>query len=364
MAKQGAVAPACYAMVLPGLEAVSGEEIVEEQGGEVTRTGPGVVVFRPPAIDRSLLDLRTVEDVFVLAWGTDQLTYRAEDLERIRRWTASRVDWNQLLRIHHGVRPKPKGKPTYRLVTQMTGDHGYRRIDAGKALAAGLAGKLPASWRPADENAAVEIWLTIRGATAFCGLRLSDRTMRHRTYKIEHVTASLRPTMAAAMLRLARLKGARMLLDPMCGAGTFLAEALEFARPSAEGLRVLGGDISPSALRAARTNLRRLGDATLLRWNAVQLPLEDCSVDRVVSNPPFGKKHGRPGEIRGLYESMVKEYDRVLRPGGYAVLLVSDRRALHHAATSTGWKLNRQVAVRVLGQAAEITAWKKARQST
>ena len=38
----------------------------------------------------------------------------------------------------------------------MNGTHGYRRIDAREALAEGLAGKLPASWRHAEENAAVE----------------------------------------------------------------------------------------------------------------------------------------------------------------------------------------------------------------
>src|SRR5439155_8158347 len=139
---------------------------------------------------------RTTEDIFLLAWGTDKLTYRAEDLDHIRRWTAHDADWTQLLRIHHALRSKPKGKPTFRLVTQMTGQHGYRRADASKALAKGLAGKLPASWRFAEENAAVEIWLTIHGATAVCGLRLSDRTMRHRTYKREHLPASLRPTVA------------------------------------------------------------------------------------------------------------------------------------------------------------------------
>ena len=30
--------------------------------------------------------LRITEDVYLLAWGTDKLTYRAEDLDRIRRW--------------------------------------------------------------------------------------------------------------------------------------------------------------------------------------------------------------------------------------------------------------------------------------
>jgi tRNA (guanine6-N2)-methyltransferase len=352
--------PACYAMVLPGLEPVAAEEIGQDLGGEITRTGAGVVVFRNQSVDRSLLELRTVEDVFLLAWGTDQLTYRAEDLDRIRRWTARQVDWNSLLRIHHGIRPKPKGKPTYRLVTQMTGEHGYRRMDAGKALAAGLAGKLPASWRPAEENAAIEIWLTIQGATAICGLRLSDRTMRHRSYKTEHVAASLRPTMAAAMLRVAALRPGQVLLDPMCGAGTFLAEAVEFARGAGGAVRIVGGDIDISALRAARANLRRLGSAPLVRWNAERLPLEDHSVDRIVSNPPFGKKHGRPEEIGGLYRRMLKEYDRVLRPGGSAVLLVSDRRALREAAKSAGWKPTRHLRVRVLGQAAEISAWRKA----
>src|SRR5581483_2699277 len=167
------------------------------------KTERGLLVFRAPDISPDLLRLRTVEDVFLLAWGTDALTYRAADLDKIEKWTAREPDWPRLLQLHHGVHPKPKGKPTYRLVAQMTGEHGYRRIDARKALARGLAGKLPASWKPAEENAAVEVWLTIDAQRAVCGLRLSDATMRHRTYKAEHLPASLRPTVAAAMVRLA-----------------------------------------------------------------------------------------------------------------------------------------------------------------
>src|SRR5712664_1338514 len=139
--------PPCYAMVIPGLEPVAAEEIKKLLKGEIKRSEHGMVVFRAPELDATLLQLRTTEDVFLFGWGTDKLTYRAEDLDRIRRWTTHEVDWAQLLRIHHAVRPKPSGKPTYRLVSQMTGTHGYRRVDAGKALARGLEGKLPASWR-------------------------------------------------------------------------------------------------------------------------------------------------------------------------------------------------------------------------
>ncbi len=351
--------PPCYAMVLPGLEPLAAEEIEQTLRGELKRTGPGFFVFRIPEIDESLLNLRTTEDVFLFGWGTDSLTYRAADLESIRRWTSREADWQNLLRIHHAIRPRPKGRPTYRLVAQMTGEHGYRRKDALEALARGLAGKIPPGWKPAEENAYVEIWLTIHGKTAICGLRLSDRTMRHRTYKVEHLPASLRPTMAAAMVRLAEVRPGHALLDPMCGAGTILAEALAVLGQSRQPSLVCGGDLDRSALRMAGANLRRLGRPHLIRWDATRLPLPDGRFDRIISNPPFGKQLGRPEEIGPLYRRMAPEYDRVLRPGGRAVLLVSDFAPLREAARATGWKADRQLRVRVLGQRAVIGVWRK-----
>jgi tRNA (guanine6-N2)-methyltransferase len=242
----------------------------------------------------------------------------------------------------------------------MNGEHGYRRTDARTALAKGLAGKLPASWRHAEENAAVEIWLTIDGATAVCGLRLSDRTMRHRTYKREHLPASLRPTVAAAMIRLAEVRPTDVLLDPMCGAGTILGEQLARGRDFAR-VKVVGGDLSIEALRAAEANLRRVGLAHLCRWDACRLPLPDHFADRIVSNPPFGKQLGDPEQIEPLYRAMVRSYDRVLRPNGRAVLLVADGRALKDAVRKVGWTHLRDVRVRILGQRATITVWRKER---
>jgi 23S rRNA G2445 N2-methylase RlmL len=351
--------PACYAMVMPGLEAVAEEEIKQELGGEIKRSGRGIVVFRIEEITPDLLQLRTTEDVYLLGWGTDELTYRAEDLDKIRRWTAREVDWARLLRMHHELRPKPTGKPTYRLVTQMTGEHGYRRIDAGKAMARGLEGKLPASWRYADENASVEVWLTIHGATAVCGLRLSDRSMRHRTYKEEHRPASLRPTVAAAMVRLAGIRPHQVYVDPMCGVGTILGELLAATRGSiGRTIKVLGGDIDGSTIRAAVSNLRRLGQPSLTRWDATALPLEDASVDCVISNPPFGKQLSSPEEIEPLYRAMTLEFDRILKPGGRAVLLVSEFDLLRDTVKELGWKRERIVRVRVLGQNAVISVWR------
>lgn len=358
--------PACYAQVIPGLESIAAEEIAYVLGADIKKKVDGAVVFRIEEFSNRLLDLRTTEDIFLLAWGTDQLTFRAQDLESIRCWTSRDVDWNNLLRIHHAICPKPKGKPTYRLVTQMQDQHGYRRIDAGNALAKGLAGKLPASWKHAEENASVEVWLTIQGRGALCGLRLSDRTMRHRKYKLEHIPASLRPTVAAAMVRLANPRPGQVILDPMCGAGTILAESVDFWRRSSsssspEKLRVWGGDIELQALRTARSNLTRQGARPLVRWDVRRLPLESSSVDCVISNPPFGIQLNRPEGIRAFYGRLAVELDRILRPQGQAVLLVSDFDALKEAAVSVSWKVGRQFRLRILGQPSTLALWHKTR---
>lgn len=351
--------PACYAMTIPGLESVASDEITRDLGGEVKKIGRGIVVFRVKAITPDLLKLRCVEDVFLLAWGSDALSYRATDLEKIRKWTAKEPDWNELLRHHHNVRPKPSGKPTWHVVTQMTGEHGYLRTDARKAFMAGLTGVFPSSWRLVDEHAAIEFWLTIHGATAICGVRISDASMRHRDYKLEHRAASLRPVAAAAMARLAGAGPDAVVVDPTCGAGTILAEQLVLARDRGFQVQVIGGDLEWGAVHAAGINLCRQGHAYFARWDAGRLPLPDVCVDRILANPPFGIQLSEPTEVRRLYQRIVPECDRVLRPGGKAVLLVSEPEWMRPLAQKAGWTSQRELRIRLLGQLATIGVWRK-----
>jgi 23S rRNA G2445 N2-methylase RlmL len=347
-------------MVHPGLEEIAADEITRDLAGAVKKSSHGIVAFRLAQLGPEILRLRTVEDVFLLAWGTDDLTHRPSvDLDRIRNWTR-KVRWDQLLQIHHSIHAKPKGKPTYRLVTQMSGEHGYRRMDAGEALAAGLQGVFPASWKPAQENAAVEVWLTIRGKQAVCGLRLSDRTMRHRSYKQEHLPASLRPSVAAAMVRMAGTAPGMTVLDPMCGAGTILAEQAELVRQRGAGsVTVWGGDIERNAVRAAAANLRKFQPEKMEQWDVRKLPLEDASVDRIICNPPFGRQLGEPEEIAELYRGMVAEMDRVLKPQGRVVLLVGDVKPLLDAIQPVSWQPQKQYRIRILGLPAFLSVWRK-----
>jgi len=353
--------PPLYAMTHGGIETVAADEITRDLGGEVKKTSRGLVVFRLEDLTDAVLGLRTTEDVFLLAWGSDSLTYTARDLETIRSWTAKKPDWPHLFKLHHKLRPKTKGRPTYHVVCQMQGEHGFRRADAREAFVAGLSGRIPHGWQYANENAWLELWLTIYSKTAVCGVRLSDRTMRHRTYKLEHIAASLRPTVAAAMVRLAGIGPGMTVLDPMCGAGTILAEAMDIAgkRGRAGKVQVMGGDVDPNAVFVASQNLQKLGPVDLARWDATTLPLESASVDRIVSNPPFGKQLSSIDRIGPLYQAASAEWDRVLRPGGRAVLLAMEQEGLRRVLLARKWSMMRQLRVRLLGQPAVLSVWNK-----
>jgi 23S rRNA G2445 N2-methylase RlmL len=184
--------------------------------------------------------------------------------------------------------------------------------------------------------------------------------MRHRTYKEEHVLASLRPTVAGAMVRLAGIGPGMTMLDPMCGAGTILAETIEVAkRRRGARVEVIGGDLDPNAVFVASQNLENVGPAVLARWDSRRLPLATHSVDRIVSNPPFGKQLASPDEIAPLYAAAAAEWDRVLKPGGRGVFLVMEEDALRVPLRAHGWKATRQLKVRVLGQPAVLSVWQK-----
>jgi 23S rRNA G2445 N2-methylase RlmL len=129
--------------------------------------------------------------------------------------------------------------------------------------------------------------------------------------------------------------------DPFCGAGTLLVEAAALDRR----LRLVGSDISAKALAAAGVNRAALfPGAALLRADATAMPLRTESVDRVVSNIPFGKRVGSHGSNIGLYPAFLGELGRVLRLDGRAVVLTDDKNLFRASVEGTrGLRLLREV---------------------
>ena len=106
---------------------------------------------------------------------------------------------------------------------------------------------------------------------------------------------------------LGRMRPGETVLDLGCGAGTDLLVAAQMVGPAG---RVIGVDMTASMAERARASARAMGMAHVQVHESLieTLPLEDASVDVVVSNGVI--------DLVPDKEAVFAEIDRVLRPGG------------------------------------------------
>jgi SAM-dependent methyltransferase len=106
---------------------------------------------------------------------------------------------------------------------------------------------------------------------------------------------------------LGRIEPGTIVLDLGCGAGTDLLIAAQMTGPTG---RVIGVDMTSAMLQRARESAGAMGldDVELHETLIESLPLEDASVDVVISNGVI--------DLLPDKDAVLDEIDRVLRPGG------------------------------------------------
>jgi SAM-dependent methyltransferase len=276
---------------------------------------------------RPLLNLRISEDAFVVAARGFRVAPDERGLRQIHAAVRGSEQVAPALNAWRQIAGRRTGSIPFRVIARTVGKHRFMRRDVGRAVADAIRDSWPGQWRAVEEGGDVEIWATLIEDDLIVAIRLSDASMRQRG-KLKHLPASLRPALAAAMVRLSGPEADDVFLDPMAGAGTILAERAA-AGPYAE---IHGGDISSEAVAAMQANLRTIkGRFHTSRWDARRLPFDDGEVDKVVVNLPFGKQISDEVVIHDLYQEFLAEVARVLRPGGRLVLLAGSTNAVERA---------------------------------
>lgn len=306
------------AFVTRGIEDVAAQEIAADRRvGRLVETRTKVVLAES-ADTRPYASLRTVDDVAIVGARSETI----EGLDDLVRLVAD-ADLPTAVE-HAGRTDRQDGTFSVTVSAARTACGPASEIE--QAVARAVADRH--GWKHlAMQRAPVDVRVFIDENWGLIGVRLFDEPLSRRSYRVANVRGSLRPTVAAALVRIATLGTRKQRVwDAFCGSGTILCEAAEL------GHEVWGTDIELEAVNASRENISEVkrefwgrieqADSTMTKtWT------KHRTATAVVSNLPWGKQVGITSK-QALYDTVSAGVADVARRGGTGVLLTAEPKLI------------------------------------
>lgn len=173
----------------------------------------------------------------------------------------------------------------------------------------------------------VEVWFLERSeGYGFAGIRLTQRAATEKDLQ----KGELRPELANLLCLVSEPAKGDIVLDPFAGSG---AIALERAGHFPHR-QVIAGDADRETVARLRQKAALLPrKITIRHGDALDLDgVQDGAIDKIITDPPWGIYTGQDAvELEQLYRGMLAEFERVLKPGGLAVVLMGRKDLFEQA---------------------------------
>lgn len=202
----------------------------------------------------------------------------------------------------------------------------------------------------------VEVWFLERSeGYGFAGIRLTRRAATEKSLQ----KGELRPELANLLCLVSEPGKADVFLDPFAGSGAIAFERAEHF-PHRQVIASDGDRETTARLKKKAAALRR--KIVVMHGDALRLSdVQDGSIDKIVTDPPWGVFTAHPtGDLERLYRGMLAEFNRVLKTGGIAVLLMGQKELFDGVLRDDAqFKLAERYDILVSGRKAAIYKIKK-----
>lgn len=339
------------ARVVPGFERYASAEIEQLPDATVTRREKGVVEFTGPValVYHANLKLRTVNRVTMQIGSSITRSY-PELYNKLRR-----IPWETYLGF----------SPSVAIVVSSKQSRLHHTGNIAETAQSALRDHLEPLGITVRDGAAtaVRIFIRLHDDTCSVAVDSTGELLYKRGYRKATGRAPLRETSAAALLIAAGFDHFPVVVDPCCGSGTFIIEALQMALGSVPGVQrsfafehwpVFNEShftrIKSTAAAATRTAVSQrfiasdsdaamvehveknsvslVGKSTFIVRHADCLDFnrqgEEGSKGLIISNLPYGKRVGNDGDISLFYRKLGEWLRRACKGWHFGFVVAAD----------------------------------------
>ena len=336
------------ATCLFGLEGILGEEI-DSLGYKRIETIDGRITFEAPieAIARCNIRLRTAERVLIKLGAFK--AYSFDDLfEGVKKlpWSDYIGKTDAFPVKGHSIRSKLYSIPDCQKIVK-------------KAVVDSLSEKYKIRIF-SETGVKYQIEFFILNDKVTLMIDTTGAGLHKRGYRELSGAAPLRETLAAAMVKLSRMRDNVIICDPLCGSGTIAIEAAMQACNIASGLKrnfaaqgysfiddkiwhseresarseitapltkIYGSDIDPEMVALATENAKKSGVANTVEFTRADAkkfisPIENAR-GTIITNPPYGERLGDLTEARNLCKALGRNFEASI-PSWQMYIITSD----------------------------------------
>ncbi|HEX28485.1 TPA: class I SAM-dependent RNA methyltransferase [Candidatus Poribacteria bacterium] len=367
-----------------GLENITADEIRERLRGEVELNPFG---FR----GRVAISIRTIEEAILLS-------YSLRTIHRCMLLLHSfkiRTDEGGLEDIYEGVKEAEftqflSPDVSFAIRSERKGEHRFISpqiaASAGQAVIDKVMEKKGYRQKVNLDDPDVTIRVDVSNDNCMvCLDMVGGESMHRRGWRRYDHPASLKGSIASALVRISGWDEGETMLDPLCGSGTIPIEAAHTAMDLPPGyfrkdnlafmrlpfkrevfsqimaqidggirwgieLRIYGSELFEKHVEGAIMNAHSAGVEDKVKIyrhdvSALSELFRPGSVDVIVTNPPYGMRIADVKRAAEIHRSLLRSGFDLLREGGRMVLVTTHKNLIFSVAENLGFKIDKSLPI-------------------